>query len=76
MSTIDTRREQMFPKLEPREIDRLRRFGEVRRYAAGRGAVRDGRNRSRHVRADQGLSASHPTRSLGAQRSDRGAGTR
>src|SRR3981081_523459 len=35
MSTIETRREQMFPKLEPREIDRLRRFGEVRRYAAG-----------------------------------------
>src|SRR5258707_2852266 len=35
MSTIDTRREQMFPKLEPLEIDRLRRFGEVRRYAAG-----------------------------------------
>ena len=29
------RREQMFPKLGPREIDRLRRFGEVRRYAAG-----------------------------------------
>jgi thioredoxin reductase (NADPH) len=35
MSTIDTRREQMFPKLDPREIDRLRRFGLVRRYAAG-----------------------------------------
>jgi thioredoxin reductase (NADPH) len=35
MSTIDTRREQMFPKLEPHEIDRLRRFGTVRRYAAG-----------------------------------------
>src|ERR1700738_4266743 len=35
MSTIDTRREQMFPKLPPREIARLRRFGEVRRYAAG-----------------------------------------
>jgi thioredoxin reductase (NADPH) len=34
MSTIDTRREQMFPKLDPREIDRLRRFGLVRRYAA------------------------------------------
>ena len=34
MSTIDTRREQMFPKLEPREIDRLRRFGDVRRYSA------------------------------------------
>src|ERR1700730_5519020 len=35
MSTIDTRREQMLPKLEPREIDRLRRFGEIRRYVAG-----------------------------------------
>src|ERR1700730_7723539 len=35
MATIDTRREQMFPKLEPREIDRLRRFGEVRCYRAG-----------------------------------------
>src|ERR1700716_4539157 len=35
MPTIDTRREQMFPKLAPQEIDRLRRFGEVRHYAAG-----------------------------------------
>ena len=35
MSTIDKRREQMFPKLEPRENDRLRRFGDVRRYSAG-----------------------------------------
>ncbi|HEY7194022.1 MAG TPA: hypothetical protein VH439_09810, partial [Gemmatimonadales bacterium] len=35
MSTIDTRREQMFPKLEQREIDRLRRFGEIRLYAPG-----------------------------------------
>src|ERR1700693_2793967 len=35
MSTIDTRRGQMFPKLEAREIDRLRRFGDVRRYSAG-----------------------------------------
>jgi len=35
MSTIDMRREQMFPKLESREIDRLRRLGTVRRYAAG-----------------------------------------
>jgi thioredoxin reductase (NADPH) len=34
MSTIDTRREQ-FPKLMPHEIDRLRRFGKVRHYAAG-----------------------------------------
>jgi thioredoxin reductase (NADPH) len=35
MSTINTRREEMFPKLAPRDIDRLRRFGTVRRYAAG-----------------------------------------
>jgi thioredoxin reductase (NADPH) len=28
MSTIDSRREQMFPKLMPHEIDRLRRFGK------------------------------------------------
>ncbi len=35
MSTIETRREQMFPKLTPGEIARLRRFGEIRRYAAG-----------------------------------------
>ena len=52
MSTIDTRREQMFPKLEPREIDRLRRFGDGSALFRGRGAVRDGRNRSRHGRAD------------------------
>ena len=35
MSTIDPRDEHVFPKLTPQEIDRLRRFGEVRRYAPG-----------------------------------------
>lgn len=35
MPTIDSRREQMFPKLAPNEIDRLRRFGTVRYYRAG-----------------------------------------
>jgi thioredoxin reductase (NADPH) len=35
LGTIDTRREQMFPKLTKEEIERIRRFGEVRRYAAG-----------------------------------------
>src|ERR1700745_394727 len=35
MSTIDTRREQMFPKLTSQEIDRLRRLGRVRHYAGG-----------------------------------------
>ena len=35
MSLIDTRREHMFPKLSPAEIERLRRYGEVRRFSAG-----------------------------------------
>src|SRR3979409_889078 len=35
MSTIDSRREQMFPTLAPQEIDRIRRFGRIRRYTAG-----------------------------------------
>ena len=34
-STIEARREQMFPKLAPAEIDRLRRFGDARRCTAG-----------------------------------------
>src|ERR1700726_3855347 len=34
-TTIDSRNEQMFPKLAPAEIDRLRRFGEVRHYTPG-----------------------------------------
>lgn len=35
MSVIDTRRDQMFPKLSTAEIDRLRRFGREQHYAAG-----------------------------------------
>jgi thioredoxin reductase (NADPH) len=35
MSTIDPRDEHVFPKLTPQEIDRLRRFGDVRHYAPG-----------------------------------------
>src|SRR3954470_14357890 len=35
MPHIDPRDEQMFPKFGSAEIDRLRRFGEIRRYAAG-----------------------------------------
>jgi thioredoxin reductase (NADPH) len=32
-SIIGTRRHQMFPTLEGAEIERVRRFGEVRSYA-------------------------------------------
>jgi thioredoxin reductase (NADPH) len=34
-TVFDTRGPQMFPTLEPEEIARLRRFGEVRRFADG-----------------------------------------
>ncbi len=34
MSTIETRRAQMFPKLSADEIERLRRFGTVRHFGA------------------------------------------
>jgi thioredoxin reductase (NADPH) len=34
-SIIDTRRAQMFPNLEPAEIERVRRFGEIRTFGAG-----------------------------------------
>jgi thioredoxin reductase (NADPH) len=34
-SIIDTRRHQMFPTLEPAEIARVRRFGELRSFARG-----------------------------------------
>lgn len=35
MSVMDTRRDQMFPKLSPAEIGRLRQFGREQNYAAG-----------------------------------------
>jgi thioredoxin reductase (NADPH) len=35
MPAIDPRNEQMFPKFASAEVDRLRRFGEVRRHTAG-----------------------------------------
>lgn len=41
-SLIETRRDQMFPTLAPAEIDRLRRFGELRSFRAGESLVRTG----------------------------------
>jgi thioredoxin reductase (NADPH) len=41
-SIIDTRREQMFPVLEPFEIERVRRFGEVRSFGLGEPLVKVG----------------------------------
>jgi thioredoxin reductase (NADPH) len=34
-SVMDTRREQMFPTLQPFEIERVRRFGEARSFGVG-----------------------------------------
>src|SRR5437867_3290740 len=39
---IETRYAQMFPTLEPPEIERLRRFGERRAYGAGEHLVESG----------------------------------
>src|ERR1700694_6021641 len=41
-SIIDTRRHQMFPTLERAEIERVRRFGEVRSYGAGEALAKVG----------------------------------
>ena len=41
-SIIDTRRHQMFPVLEPAEIERVRRFGKVRSYGAGEALAKVG----------------------------------
>jgi thioredoxin reductase (NADPH) len=41
-SLIDARSDQMFPTLEPAEIDRLRRFGKLRSYVAGEALAKVG----------------------------------
>ena len=41
-SIIETRRQQMFPILEPAEIERARRFGKVRTYGAGEALAKVG----------------------------------
>jgi thioredoxin reductase (NADPH) len=41
-SIIDTRGDQTFPTLDAGEIDRMRRFGELRRYAEGETIARAG----------------------------------
>jgi thioredoxin reductase (NADPH) len=41
-SIIDTRREQMFPTLQPSEIERVRRFGEVHSFGVGEALAKVG----------------------------------
>jgi thioredoxin reductase (NADPH) len=42
-SVLETRQYQMFPQLAPPEIERLERFGEIRRYPAGTLITRTGK---------------------------------
>jgi thioredoxin reductase (NADPH) len=39
---LEARHEHMFPKFAPEKIDRMRRFGEVRHYAANELLFRTG----------------------------------
>jgi thioredoxin reductase (NADPH) len=41
-AALDPCLDQMFSRLSPEEIDRLRRFGTIRRYAAGDPVVTTG----------------------------------
>ncbi len=41
-SILETRRDQLFPILEMHEIDRVRRFGTLRTFAAGEALARTG----------------------------------
>jgi len=41
-SIVETRSHQAFPTLQPEEIERVRRFGEARSYAAGEALARAG----------------------------------
>lgn len=41
-ATLEGRRDQMFPSLSPSEVDRMRRFGDLRSYAAGEYLARVG----------------------------------
>jgi CRP-like cAMP-binding protein len=74
MSTIDPRDEHMFPKLTPQELDRLRRFGEVRRFAPGEALFVTGDIAPGMYVLIKG-SVRVTTGSVGARRADRGAGT-
>ena len=46
---IETRRHQMFPVLAPEEIERVRRFGELRKFAAGEALALTGTMHDRQI---------------------------
>src|SRR5258706_5319850 len=70
-SIMDTRRHQMFPTLEPAEIERVRRFGKVRSYGVGEALARVGEVGpwSHHHLGWQGRY--HPALRIGSPRANR-----
>src|ERR1700746_70666 len=44
VSTLETRRHQIFPVLEPQEVERLRRIGELRTFNKGEALATAGRH--------------------------------
>ena len=71
---IESRRHQLFPRLSDAEVERMRRFGAVRRYADSDDAVRGGQDRAGHVRRALGTSRGHATRRARRERARRRAG--
>ena len=70
-SIIDTRRHQMFPVLEPAEIERVRRFGEVRSYGAGEALAKVGDSGPRPDHHPGRQCRHHPARRIGSPQGDR-----
>ena len=57
-TSLDGREEQIFPRLMPTEIDRLRRFGKCRQFKAGDMLVRACRARLRYSNTTKPVVAS------------------
>ena len=53
-ASLASRRDQMFPRLTAEEINRLRRFGQVRTWKPGEFLFEAGKPHSRHVRSAAG----------------------
>ena len=62
---FERRRDQAFPTLTPAEIDRLRRFGTLCRFAEGDLLIRSRGNRARDLRHPRGRGRGDPPGRLG-----------
>lgn len=71
-SPLESRRDQIHPRLNAEEVERTRRFGSVLHFSAGIHPVQDGAARSGHVRD----SAGHRTRDTARRTRERSYGGR